>query len=228
MAARHRSRLQLMEGIFHEYYTVALAPAIGTLVGLGVGLAWQHRDHASAVALSILIALGSAVWIAYLLVSTVPAWIPLLPRSWSAAPYGGGRVDCAHVNRDMSLQRIACAGAIGVVFLRRPSPRSRLPPSRTRGRSPRRFRRHRPVAVDLAEPSSEDSPELAGSSAVANFGGGPFGGGGGGFGGPGGAFGGPGGGLGGLLTPAGRQCPRRCPPGRCGRLPLDRRDHGLE
>ncbi len=33
----------LMAGIFHEYYTVALAPAIGALVGMGAAEAWEHR-----------------------------------------------------------------------------------------------------------------------------------------------------------------------------------------
>jgi 4-amino-4-deoxy-L-arabinose transferase-like glycosyltransferase len=32
-----------MAGIFHAYYTVALAPAIGALVGTGCWLIWQHR-----------------------------------------------------------------------------------------------------------------------------------------------------------------------------------------
>lgn len=33
----------LMAGIFHAYYTVALAPAIAALVGIGAALVWQHR-----------------------------------------------------------------------------------------------------------------------------------------------------------------------------------------
>src|SRR6478672_4144301 len=33
----------LMAGIFHEYYTVALAPAIAAVVGMGAGEAWEHR-----------------------------------------------------------------------------------------------------------------------------------------------------------------------------------------
>ena len=33
----------LMAGIFHPYYTVALAPAIGALVGIGAVVLWQHR-----------------------------------------------------------------------------------------------------------------------------------------------------------------------------------------
>jgi 4-amino-4-deoxy-L-arabinose transferase-like glycosyltransferase len=34
----------LMAGIFHAYYTVALAPAIAALVGIGAGLLWQRRS----------------------------------------------------------------------------------------------------------------------------------------------------------------------------------------
>jgi 4-amino-4-deoxy-L-arabinose transferase-like glycosyltransferase len=36
----------LMAGIFHEYYTVALAPAVGALVGMGAQEAWEHRSRA--------------------------------------------------------------------------------------------------------------------------------------------------------------------------------------
>ncbi|MFC0505917.1 ArnT family glycosyltransferase [Micromonospora costi] len=32
-----------MSGIFHAYYTVALAPAVGALVGIGTTLLWRHR-----------------------------------------------------------------------------------------------------------------------------------------------------------------------------------------
>lgn len=48
-----------MAGIFHAYYTVALAPAIAALVGIGAALVWQHRSSmlacgfgAAAVALA--------------------------------------------------------------------------------------------------------------------------------------------------------------------------------
>jgi 4-amino-4-deoxy-L-arabinose transferase-like glycosyltransferase len=42
----------LMAGIFHPYYTVALAPAIGALVGIGGWALWQHRT--SLVATGVL------------------------------------------------------------------------------------------------------------------------------------------------------------------------------
>jgi 4-amino-4-deoxy-L-arabinose transferase-like glycosyltransferase len=35
----------LMAGIFHEYYTVALAPAVAALVGMGAAEAWEHRSR---------------------------------------------------------------------------------------------------------------------------------------------------------------------------------------
>ena len=33
-----------MAGIYHDYYTVALAPGIAALVGLGAGIGWRRRD----------------------------------------------------------------------------------------------------------------------------------------------------------------------------------------
>ncbi|MFV0458794.1 MAG: glycosyltransferase family 39 protein [Actinomycetales bacterium] len=51
-----------MAGIFHEYYTVALAPAIAALVGLGVGQAWQRR-HALVGSLTLALTLAlTAAW----------------------------------------------------------------------------------------------------------------------------------------------------------------------
>ena len=35
----------LMEGIYHDYYTVALAPAIGATVALAGAIVWAHRDR---------------------------------------------------------------------------------------------------------------------------------------------------------------------------------------
>ncbi len=34
----------MMAGIFHEYYTVALAPAVAAVVGMGAAEAWERRD----------------------------------------------------------------------------------------------------------------------------------------------------------------------------------------
>jgi 4-amino-4-deoxy-L-arabinose transferase-like glycosyltransferase len=66
-----------MSGIFHAYYTVALAPAIGALVGIGATLLWDTRAHPMArVALGAVI-LGSALWAGTLL-ERAPSWNPWL------------------------------------------------------------------------------------------------------------------------------------------------------
>ena len=53
LAPRHGARpSRFMAGIFHAYYTVALAPAVAALVGMGAAEAWERRaqrrrrDHA--------------------------------------------------------------------------------------------------------------------------------------------------------------------------------------
>jgi 4-amino-4-deoxy-L-arabinose transferase-like glycosyltransferase len=64
-------------GVIHTYYTVALAPAIGALVGIGAVLAWRHRANVAvraAVALAIAI---TAVW-AHTLLARTPSFEPWL------------------------------------------------------------------------------------------------------------------------------------------------------
>jgi 4-amino-4-deoxy-L-arabinose transferase-like glycosyltransferase len=64
-----------MQGIFHAYYTVALAPAVGALVGMGATGLWEVRRHplmrwwlAGTLAVT-------AVW-SYLLLRRTPDWHP--------------------------------------------------------------------------------------------------------------------------------------------------------
>ncbi|MCZ7422414.1 glycosyltransferase family 39 protein [Verrucosispora sp. WMMA2121] len=72
-----------MSGIFHEYYTVALAPAVAALVGIGATLLWQARTVASRARriASTLVLAGTvavtAVWSATLLGRTAE-WYPWL------------------------------------------------------------------------------------------------------------------------------------------------------
>jgi len=62
-----------MQGIFHAYYTVALAPAIGALVGIGAAVLWRFRWH---ILLALTVA-GTAVWSAVLLArsATFVPWL---------------------------------------------------------------------------------------------------------------------------------------------------------
>ncbi|MFF0814773.1 glycosyltransferase family 39 protein [Rhodococcus sp. NPDC003318] len=51
-----------MAGIFHSYYTVALAPMIGALVGAGAVTAWRHRDLLWVRIVSAVTMVVTAVW----------------------------------------------------------------------------------------------------------------------------------------------------------------------
>ena len=63
----------LMAGIFHAYYTVALAPAVAALVGMGAAEAWERRDRAmGAITLAVATA-ATAVW-GFVLLSRSVEW----------------------------------------------------------------------------------------------------------------------------------------------------------
>ena len=63
----------LMAGIFHAYYTIALAPAIAALVGMGAAEAWEHRERAvGSIALAVATA-ATAVW-GFILLSRTTEW----------------------------------------------------------------------------------------------------------------------------------------------------------
>ncbi|HEY8201673.1 MAG TPA: glycosyltransferase family 39 protein [Actinomycetota bacterium] len=65
------------KGIFHPYYTVALAPAIGALVGIGTVTLWEHRSELEArIALAVTLA-ATAVW-SWMLLGRSAAWLPAL------------------------------------------------------------------------------------------------------------------------------------------------------
>ncbi|MEV0356531.1 glycosyltransferase family 39 protein [Nocardia sp. NPDC050697] len=65
-----------MAGIFHQYYTVALAPAVAALAGIGAVLAWRNR---SRMWVRLATALGLAL-------TTATAWL-LLSRSAEFLPW---------------------------------------------------------------------------------------------------------------------------------------------
>ncbi len=63
----------LMAGIFHAYYTVALAPAVAALVGMGAAEAWERRGTALG-AITLAVATGAtAVW-GFVLLSRSVEW----------------------------------------------------------------------------------------------------------------------------------------------------------
>ncbi|MFD6913830.1 ArnT family glycosyltransferase [Streptomyces virginiae] len=66
-----------MQGIFHEYYTVALAPFVAALIGMGAALLWEERGgKAAAITLSGTLAL-TVVW-SFVLLGRATGYLPWL------------------------------------------------------------------------------------------------------------------------------------------------------
>lgn len=66
-----------MSGIFHDYYTVALAPGVATVVGFGSVHLWQNRDRRWVTGLLAMTVALTAGW-AWVLLSTTPDFLPAL------------------------------------------------------------------------------------------------------------------------------------------------------
>jgi len=81
----------LMAGIIHPYYTVALAPAIGALTGIGAVTLWRDRHTAFARAVMAVMLVVTAGW-AWVLLGRSPGWYPWLRVAIVAAAFGSAAV----------------------------------------------------------------------------------------------------------------------------------------
>jgi 4-amino-4-deoxy-L-arabinose transferase-like glycosyltransferase len=66
-----------MQGIFHAYYTVALAPAIGAVLGMGATMLWRHRNNIFA-AVSMAVGIALTAWWSFHLLGQSPDFLPWL------------------------------------------------------------------------------------------------------------------------------------------------------
>ncbi|WP_217546053.1 glycosyltransferase family 39 protein [Streptomyces sp. GbtcB6] len=66
-----------MAGIFHQYYTVALAPYIAAVVGMGAGLLWEKRSELWASITLAAAVVSAAVW-GYVLLDRTSTYLPWL------------------------------------------------------------------------------------------------------------------------------------------------------
>lgn len=67
----------VMHGISHSYYTVALAPAVAAMVGIGAGEVWARRDRPWALRVLAGTVAGTGLW-SVLLLTHSPDWNPWL------------------------------------------------------------------------------------------------------------------------------------------------------
>ena len=75
----------LMQGIFHQYYTVALAPGIAALVGIGGAQLWERRDRLVARGGLAALVVLTAGW-AWVLLDRTPEFAPWV--RWSVLALG--------------------------------------------------------------------------------------------------------------------------------------------
>lgn len=109
--------LSFMNGIVHSYYTVALAPAIGALIGIGADLLWQRRSELPcAVALAGIVVVS--VVLAAVLLSRHADWMPWLRAAVAVGGVGAavllvvaGRLPEPAVRAVAALAAVACLAA---------------------------------------------------------------------------------------------------------------------
>jgi 4-amino-4-deoxy-L-arabinose transferase-like glycosyltransferase len=98
------------QGIFHPYYTVALAPGVAALVGIGATMLWRLRA-AWPVRLTLVVTVaGTAAWAAVLL-SRTPEFVPWLRWVVVAA----GAVAALALVAEVWTRRAAVVAALAVV-----------------------------------------------------------------------------------------------------------------
>jgi 4-amino-4-deoxy-L-arabinose transferase-like glycosyltransferase len=142
-----------MAGIFHAYYTVALAPAIGALVGIGAWLLWQHRTSLLAAGVASATVSMTTV-LSFFLLGRTADFLPWL--RWVVL-FAGLVAALAVVGLGRLPRRIAGAVAAAALLVSLAGPTA--------------------YAVETAATPHTGSIPSAGPAATGGFGGGPGGGG---------------------------------------------------
>ncbi|CAM5264392.1 hypothetical protein SALBM311S_05922 [Streptomyces alboniger] len=96
-----------MAGIFHQYYTIALAPYVAAVVGMGAGILWERRSEIWASLTLAAAVVASAAW-GYVLLNRTPDYLPWL--KWPVL-VGGlvaalGMIFVARLGRQLALAAV--------------------------------------------------------------------------------------------------------------------------
>ncbi|MFD9000749.1 ArnT family glycosyltransferase [Streptomyces sp. NPDC059582] len=97
-----------MAGIFHQYYTVALAPYMAAVIGMGAGVLWEKRAEILASIGLAASAVAVAVW-SYVLLDRTADYLPWLKWLVLVGGLAGalGLVFAGRVNRRLALAAVA-------------------------------------------------------------------------------------------------------------------------
>ncbi|WP_327116563.1 glycosyltransferase family 39 protein [Streptomyces sp. NBC_01341] len=98
-----------MAGIFHQYYTVALAPGIAALTGMGATVLWEERGTWWAGAVLGTTVAVTVVW-SYVLLARTPDYVPWL--RWAVLI--GGLLGAVGLLPATRLGRTLVLGAVGL------------------------------------------------------------------------------------------------------------------
>jgi len=101
-----------MAGIFHAYYTVALAPAVAALVGIGAHLVWQGRRSWEAGPIAA-VAVALTTVTAFLLLGRSADFVPWL--RWTVLPVGLLATAAIGGLRWLPRRLAAAAGALAIL-----------------------------------------------------------------------------------------------------------------
>ncbi|UIR19396.1 glycosyltransferase family 39 protein [Streptomyces spinosirectus] len=101
-----------MAGIFHQYYTVALAPYLAAVIGMGSALLWEKRRETWASLTLAAAVVASAAW-GYVLLNRTPDYLPWLKNLVLVGGLAAalGLIFAGHINRRLALG----AAAVGLV-----------------------------------------------------------------------------------------------------------------
>ena len=102
--------ISFARGIIHPYYSVALAPAIGALVGIGAATLWAERHRPVARGALALSLAATSVW-AFAVLERTPQWLPWLRTTVLAVGLGAALLVAVTVRRGPAA---ALLGALGV------------------------------------------------------------------------------------------------------------------
>ncbi|WP_032405733.1 glycosyltransferase family 39 protein [Rhodococcoides fascians] len=100
-----------MAGIFHAYYTVALAPAVAALIGIGSVVLWRRRDT-YWVRIAMAVAVASTVVTAWVLLRRSESFVPWL--KWAIVV--GVVAAVALLVPALTRGRLAAASILAVMF----------------------------------------------------------------------------------------------------------------
>ncbi|MEV6480427.1 glycosyltransferase family 39 protein [Streptomyces sp. NPDC051576] len=104
-----------MAGIFHQYYTIALAPYLAAVIGIGAGSLWERRSEIWASITLAAAVVAAGVW-GYVLLNRTPDYLPWLKWLVLLGSLAGalGLIFVAKIGRQLALAAVGLSIVAGL------------------------------------------------------------------------------------------------------------------